>query len=100
MGLVKVSKLKDIIRNIPIYCKSIENNGMKRKVYDSLFSEKYGNTYTMVLFSLTSYATVSLMLKRLMKVRSADMLLPYALLKEKEDKGIHSDFLLPTEAET
>lgn len=84
-----------IIKEALFVSKTINNTGMVRKIYDSLCVENFNKTYAMLLYSPTRWTTVNLMIRRLLKVRTAITLMHHSVLNEREQRGIVKDFNLP-----
>lgn len=77
--------------------KSIRGKHLLRKLFDTICEERLGCTYSLVLYSKTRWSSISYMVKRLLKTKTALIYLPLSIVADQERLNIDPSLEIPKE---
>lgn len=88
--LLKEPRFKRTLAQCILVCKTINSKWAIGKLFDEICEETYGRTQPMLLYSASRWRSANRMFRRLLKCKSAILMLPTAVVHEHElDDKLH-----------
>ncbi|PXF50186.1 hypothetical protein BWQ96_00346 [Gracilariopsis chorda] len=95
MDIGKLGVISETVKEALYVSKTVKIVGLVRKVFNYICLENLHRTYSMLLFSLTRWTSINIILARLLKVQSVLTYIPVVLVNERTARGIDPEFELP-----